>query len=158
MTGSGAIRIGDVERDRALSALGDHFALGRLTRSEYDERADLALQARFRHDLAPLFVDLPGSAGSPALVTRPPRVAPAPPPPAPRPPVALMLLPMMVIGCVVVAVLAGAPWLLFGLFWLLMIKGSRFDHRRHHAVRRTVLSPAPRAVARHSCRGRDWRR
>ena len=55
----GTVRIGDAERDAAVSALGDHYAAGRLTREEFDERSDQAMQARFHGDLQPLFADLP---------------------------------------------------------------------------------------------------
>lgn len=54
-----SLRIGDVERGGAVEALGEHFAAGRLTHEEYDERADLALRARTAGDVAPLFHDLP---------------------------------------------------------------------------------------------------
>ena len=53
------IRIGDTERDRAVAALGDHFAAGRLTNEEFEQRMEQAIQARFNDDLEPLFVDLP---------------------------------------------------------------------------------------------------
>ena len=56
---NGAIRASD--RDRAVieSALGDAFAEGRLTRSEYDERTEAALASRTLGDLVPLVEDLP---------------------------------------------------------------------------------------------------
>lgn len=53
------LRIGDAERDAAVSALGEHYAAGRLTTQEYDERADRAWAARTGSDLASLFEDLP---------------------------------------------------------------------------------------------------
>jgi Flp pilus assembly protein TadB len=53
------IRIGDVERDAAVAALGDHYAAGRLSKEEYDERSEVAWKARTNSDLAPLFYDLP---------------------------------------------------------------------------------------------------
>jgi hypothetical protein len=56
-------RIGDVERDAAITALGEHFAAGRITKEEYDERAGFALRARTTSDLRPLFADLPPSVG-----------------------------------------------------------------------------------------------
>lgn len=52
-------RIGDVERDRAVNALSEHLASGRLDRSEFDERMTGALHARTHADLEPLFLDLP---------------------------------------------------------------------------------------------------
>lgn len=53
------MRIGDSERDAAVTALGEHYVAGRLTKEEYDERAAVAWQARTNSDLAPLFYDLP---------------------------------------------------------------------------------------------------
>lgn len=49
------------DRDRAVieTVLADAFAEGRLTRSEYDERADAALASRTLGDLVPLVADLP---------------------------------------------------------------------------------------------------
>ena len=37
------LRIGDAEREAAVTALGEHYAAGRLTKEEYDERADAGL-------------------------------------------------------------------------------------------------------------------
>jgi hypothetical protein len=53
------VRIGDAERDRAVAALGDHFAAGRLTNEEFEQRMEQAIKARFNEDLEPLFADLP---------------------------------------------------------------------------------------------------
>jgi hypothetical protein len=53
------VRIGDAERDTAASELGEHFAAGRLTREEFDERLGRAWAAKTRDDLEPLFLDLP---------------------------------------------------------------------------------------------------
>lgn len=64
------MRIGDHERDAAISALGEHYAAGRLTKEEYDERSEVAWRARTSSDLAPLFVDLP-SLHRPARATSP---------------------------------------------------------------------------------------
>jgi hypothetical protein len=56
---AGALRIGDAEREEACRALGEHFAAGRLTRAEFDERTTTAWAARTRAELGPLFADLP---------------------------------------------------------------------------------------------------
>jgi Domain of unknown function (DUF1707) len=53
------LRIGDSEREAAVAALGDHYAAGRLSKEEYDERAARAWEARTRSALWPLFSDLP---------------------------------------------------------------------------------------------------
>ncbi|WP_168218613.1 DUF1707 SHOCT-like domain-containing protein [Nocardioides eburneiflavus] len=49
------------DRDRAVieTVLGEAFAEGRLTRTEYDERTDAALASRMLGDLVPLVEDLP---------------------------------------------------------------------------------------------------
>ena len=74
-----ALRLSDAERDEAARLLGEHYAAGRLTPAEHDERTDRAYAARTRGELPPLFADLPGgSPWNPPSETRPP--APAAPP------------------------------------------------------------------------------
>lgn len=62
------IRIGDAERDEATAALGEHFAAGRLTAEEFEERLGQVAAARYRDDLIGAFDELPaprfGSAGN----------------------------------------------------------------------------------------------
>ena len=58
------LRIGDAEREASVAALGEHFAQGRLTREEYDERSDAVWSARTRGDLVPVFADLPRTHGA----------------------------------------------------------------------------------------------
>ncbi|KSZ59175.1 hypothetical protein Z045_07380 [Rhodococcus pyridinivorans KG-16] len=55
------IRIGTAEREEAVALLGEHFAAGRLSLAEFDERVALATQATVRGDLIPLFADLPSA-------------------------------------------------------------------------------------------------
>lgn len=62
------MRIGTAEREEAVAVLGDHFSAGRLTLVEFDDRVALAMEARTRGDLAPLFDDLPSA---PAWLTPP---------------------------------------------------------------------------------------
>ena len=57
---AGELRIGDQEREGAVTALGEHYAAGRLTKEEYDERAAVAYTAKTESSLRPLFTDLPG--------------------------------------------------------------------------------------------------
>lgn len=59
MRTSDSLRIGDAERDAAIAALSRHYADGRLTQAEHEERMALALQARTGADLRVLFADLP---------------------------------------------------------------------------------------------------
>lgn len=56
---SAALRIGDAERERAVSELGRHYADGRLTSVEHEERTTAALSAKTGADLDVLFADLP---------------------------------------------------------------------------------------------------
>jgi hypothetical protein len=53
------LRIGDDEREAAISALTRHFAEGRITLVEHDERTTLAFAAKTQGDLDKLFADLP---------------------------------------------------------------------------------------------------
>ncbi|NRQ30967.1 DUF1707 domain-containing protein [Nonomuraea sp. NN258] len=56
------LRIGDAEREQTMAALREHFAQGRLTHEELDERLDRALAAKTARDLAAVTSDLPGAA------------------------------------------------------------------------------------------------
>ncbi|MFI6595254.1 DUF1707 domain-containing protein [Nonomuraea sp. NPDC050536] len=55
------LRIGDAEREQTMASLREHFAQGRLTHEELDERLDRALAAKTARDLAQITADLPGS-------------------------------------------------------------------------------------------------
>ena len=115
--GGPSLRIGDAEREAAAHALGEHFAVGRLTREEYDERADRVWAARTVADLKPLFADLP--APRPAPGSARPVLTPQPAKP-PVPGRRLPLLPMFLIALGVVMLL-DAPGavilLLVGVWW-----------------------------------------
>lgn len=54
-----SVRIGDPDREAALSVLAVHFADGRLTLTEYDERCRDASSAVTREELDTVFTDLP---------------------------------------------------------------------------------------------------
>ena len=119
------VRIGDAERDRAISTLSDHFAAGRLSREELDERVDQAMQARFDADLRPLFADLPRP--EPTAVVRP---APAYPPPLAMAFATLFwLIPLLLILGLIAAVITGAPWIIGGLIWVVIL--TKLFGRRH---------------------------
>jgi hypothetical protein len=53
------IRASDADRERITARLRDHFAEGRLTREELDERVTAALNAKTLGDLRGLMTDLP---------------------------------------------------------------------------------------------------
>lgn len=66
------LRVGDAERDAVTSALHEHFARGRLTRDELDERLETTLSARTVADLRGVTGDLPAEpSGSVAILEEP---------------------------------------------------------------------------------------
>jgi hypothetical protein len=60
------LRVGDAERDEVTTALHEHFAQGRLTRDELDERLTVTLSARTFGDLRTVTADLPGTVAVPS--------------------------------------------------------------------------------------------
>lgn len=117
------LRIGDREREAAISALGEHYVAGRITKEEYDERSAVAWQARTSSDLAPLFYDLPtlqapNRAGTPVPVSASSRQRSR----RSGPP----LLPVLLLALVVVAVLDLVPWPLLVVLVILWIKFAAF--------------------------------
>jgi hypothetical protein len=123
------LRVGDAERDAAVAALGEHYAAGRLTKEEYDERADLAWQARTRSQLVPLFADLPRPPAAP-------RPAPAPagrPHPHGR---RGWSAPAVLLVVLVAFLLVGKPFLLVAIIaGVLFFRHQHAPHRRGPWVR-----------------------
>ena len=68
------LRIGDAERDGAMTQLREHFVAGRLSFDELTERIDTALAAKTQRQLDRLMADLP----RPPKVTRAEAAVPAP--------------------------------------------------------------------------------
>jgi hypothetical protein len=115
----GNVRIGDTERDDAARALGEHFAVGRLDRGEYDERMDAVFAAKTWGDLTPVFRDLP----SPALRVPQPASQPMRRPHRSRHRLPFLPLLLLLIG---VSVLAGTWWVFWlGLAAVLLVRRSR---------------------------------
>lgn len=82
------LRIGDAERDVAMTQLREHFVAGRLTFDELTERIDAALTAKTQRQIDALMADLP----RPRKVTRAEAAVPDPAPDAGRFLVFAMLL------------------------------------------------------------------
>ena len=147
---AGSLRIGDAERIAAATALGDHFAAGRIDQDELDQRLSTAYAARTFADLEPLFADLPDP-----RPTRPATAAQAPTTPAPGTPeawrayrnrgrgpawgawvVPAVPLPVLVLGLVALISIVGtlvffAPFILIPLFWIWFVGArGRWHHRR----------------------------
>jgi hypothetical protein len=140
------MRIGDKEREGAVNALGEHYAAGRLTKEEYDERAAVAYAAKTESSLRPLFTDLPGphpfavassspgSTGARSRPTGPGSWAAGPPFTGPGPsrgPQRGFRMPFLpfVLVLVGLAILIEAPWLVFIGVGVLFFARA---HRRHH--------------------------
>jgi uncharacterized protein DUF1707 len=115
------MRVSDADREALTARLRDHYAEGRLTQDELDERVSAALSAKTAGDLRALTTDLPGP------VPVPPRTAPrrswdGPPPwrhhphRHHRPPVGLFVL----IGLILLLA-SGGGWALFAFFRLLLV-------------------------------------
>ena len=112
-------RASDADRDRVADALREHYAAGRLSADELDERLTTALSARTLGELNGVLTDLPG----PARVLqpsgwRPPQSAP----PAwvtvrRRPRVA----PLVLLALLVTLVLPGAGWVLFSVLQAVLL-------------------------------------
>jgi len=69
-TGSN-IRVGDAERDAVATQLREHYATGRLTLDELNERLDQTFKARTGADLKAVMRDLPPAGNSWASATSP---------------------------------------------------------------------------------------
>jgi hypothetical protein len=133
------IRASDADRDHITARLREHFAAGRLTPDELDERVSAALKAKTHGELRQLMTDLPEPA-APKAAQRP---YPAGPPWVVRRrgprllPVVLLLL--------LAALLPGGHWLFFGVFpvllvfWLVACVGGFFATSRSHRHHRHNL-------------------
>ena len=130
------IRTSDADRERVTARLRDHFAEGRLTREELDERVTAALNARTFGELRRVLADLPEPA--PVLQARPagPGLAVRRRGPGILPLAALMLL--------AVILLPGGGWVLLAFLQMILVfalvvglgtafAAHRFRRRmRHH--------------------------
>lgn len=129
------VRIGDTERDAAIAALGEHYAAGRITKEEYDERSGFALRARTAADLRPLFVDLPPSTGRSRQGGRGARDSRAGRPWEPRtgrsrPWIGVPFVPALMLFFGVLVAVNHAWWLLFVFGWFFFCAPWRY--RRWH--------------------------
>jgi hypothetical protein len=134
------IRVSDADRDRVTARLREHFAEGRLTQDELDERISAALNAKTFGDLRRVMADLPEPAPVP-----PPRAVPPHPWAGPhwiarrRGP---RLLPLVLLVLLAALVFPGSGWLVFGflklilVFWLVVFLvgtiAAGLAHRRMH--------------------------
>ena len=105
------IRTSEADRERATAQLRDHYAEGRLTREELDERVTAALTARTFGDLRSVMADLPEPAHVPQQARTPPPAA------MPRPVLGLrgpLILPLAALAMLGVLLIPGGwPFLAF---------------------------------------------
>lgn len=137
-----SLRISDADRERVAAQLREHFAEGRLSSEELDERLSAVFNAKTYADLRPITADLPG----PALA--PPQTW-APAPWAVRRGGIVRrgpgIVPLALLALAAVLLLPGAGWLFFAVlnmilaFWLvtflgLAVAGVLFHRRlRRHS-------------------------
>jgi len=134
------LRASDADRDRVADALREHYAAGRLSADELDERLTTALSARTLGELNQVLTDLPlqGRVLQPGG-WRPPQAPPLRVTVRRRPRVA----PLVLLALLVTLVLPGAGWVLFTvlqaflLFMLVsMVAGTFFAARFWRRARR----------------------
>ena len=114
------MRASDADRDRVTGRLREHFAAGRLTQAELDERITAALSAKTLGDLRRVTADLPEPSVAPWGTT-------GPRPQRPGPPFALArrrgprLLPVLLLVLLLAVVIPHGGWVLLGVvnFFLL---------------------------------------
>jgi Domain of unknown function (DUF1707) len=129
------IRTSDADRERVTTRLRDHFAEGRLTREELDERITAALNARTFGELRRVMADLPEPAPVLAARTAGPGLAVRRRGPG--------IMPLALLMLIAVIVLPGGGWVFLGLlqaflvFALVMGLGAVFAaHRFRRRMRR----------------------
>jgi hypothetical protein len=120
---SGAMRVSDADRDRAIAELSEHYQAGRITTEEFEDRSGRALQARTTADLAGLFTDLPrrqapatGAPATGASATGAPATGAASAGPAKAWPARVPVTPVTILA--VIAVLALLSGHLFHIAWV----------------------------------------
>jgi hypothetical protein len=141
------MRVSDADREQVTGRLREHFAEGRLTQEELDERITAALNAKTFGDLRRIMHDLPepDPVGAAPGYSAPPWAGPKPGPQfnirfrrGPR------LLPLALFVLFLLFVMGPGGWFLFGflkillLFWLILAVAGLFTamrFRRH--VRQT---------------------
>jgi hypothetical protein len=112
------LRISDADRERAAARLREHFAQGRLSSDELDERISAALTAKTIGDLRPLMADLPDS----APVT--PQTRQAPPWAVRRAPGfrrGPRLMPLALLAMIVALAIPGASWVFLAFLQLVLV-------------------------------------
>ncbi len=134
------IRASDADRENVTGRLREHFAAGRLTPDELDERVTAALSAKTHGELRQLMADLP----EPAAATPGARAGLRPYPSAPPWPARRhhpRLAPVILLVLLAAMLLHGGHWFFAGIFpvlavcWLLACVAGIVAMTRHHRHR-----------------------
>jgi hypothetical protein len=146
-----SIRVSDADRDHVTAQLRDHFAAGRITPGELDERLSAALNAKTFGDLRRIMADLPGPVPAPlGAAPSPLRATPAWAVRRRRP-----FPPLILVALVAALLIPGTGWLLAAfvnmilLFWLMtfvigVFALGRSQRRHHHGGRQRPRYPSGR--------------
>jgi DNA-binding PadR family transcriptional regulator len=111
------IRTSDADRERSIAALRDHYAEGRITCEELNERVTAALTARTFGDLRSVMADLPEPVHAPQHARRPLPAA------MPRPVLGLrspLILPLAALAMLGVLLIPGG-WRLIAFFVAVLV-------------------------------------
>lgn len=156
---SPGIRIGDADRETALTALGEHMSAGRIDLDEYGERSAKVTAAKTRGELAELFSDLPEP--HPVFGAPPPKTTAVEPPKPPgalsytdRPlsqRVAAATMPVLFVGAIALGLTTHIWWFVALPFILGAIGQSLWGKDWDKDAQR-------RRRDRERRDGRDWRR
>jgi hypothetical protein len=120
------IRISDADREEVAAQLREHFAQGRLSSDELDERISAVFAAKTYGDLRHVLTDLPGSEPLTGAVLNPQTGSSAPwgapgyvvyRRRGPR------LLPLMLLALIAALVIPGVGWLFLAFFQFLLVAG-----------------------------------
>jgi uncharacterized membrane protein len=112
------IRVSDADRDRVTARLREHFAEGRLTPDELDQRLSATLNAKTFGDLRGVMTDLPEPAHVPSQAAQRPQRA-APPWMARRH--GPRILPLILLALLAALLIPGGGWLLFAFFKIVLV-------------------------------------
>src|ERR1700722_3623450 len=144
------IRVSDADRERVTESLREHYAEGRLSSEELDERITATLSARTYRDLRAVMSDLPGE----QQMTPQPQSWAGPPRWSGRPVVmhrrGPRLLPLLALALIAAIAIPGAGFIFVAflkvvlVFWLVacvagIIAANRFRRR----IRRIAAQQGP---------------
>jgi hypothetical protein len=112
------MRVSDADREHVTARLREHFAQGRLSSEELDERVTTALSAKTFGDLRRVMADLPEPAPGLAQAAPPVPLAPRRGAMAWRGP---RILPLAIIVLIAALVIPGAGWLFFAFLKVVLV-------------------------------------